>query len=133
MGGGSLMTPLLIFVFGFQPTVAVGTDIAHGALFKTFGAVRHRALGSVQAGLSGWMLLGSAPTSLGGVALATWIDRHYDHARSVEGRVLGVALLLGAAGLIAKSLVRVRAVSDGPFAMGTRDRVAAITIGVFGG
>ena len=38
MGGGSLMIPLLILVFGFKPTVAVGTDIVHGALFKTVGA-----------------------------------------------------------------------------------------------
>ena len=42
MGGGSLMTPILILVFGFKPTLAVGTDILHGAVFKTFGAVRHR-------------------------------------------------------------------------------------------
>ena len=42
MGGGSLMTPILILVFGFQPTLAVGTDILHGAVFKSFGAVRHR-------------------------------------------------------------------------------------------
>ena len=39
MGGGSLMTPILILVFGFKPTYAVGTDILHGAIFKTFGAV----------------------------------------------------------------------------------------------
>jgi uncharacterized membrane protein YfcA len=37
MGGGSLMTPLLILLFGFKPTVAIGTDIAHGALVKTVG------------------------------------------------------------------------------------------------
>jgi uncharacterized membrane protein YfcA len=70
MGGGSLMTPLLVLVFGFKPTVAIGTDIAHGALFKTVGAIRHRQLANVQARLSGWMFLGSAPTSLLGVALA---------------------------------------------------------------
>jgi uncharacterized protein len=44
MGGGALMTPILIFLFGFKPTLAVGTDILHGAVFKTFGAVRHRRL-----------------------------------------------------------------------------------------
>src|SRR5918912_476775 len=38
MGGGSLMTPILILVFGFKPTLAVGTDILHGAVFKSFGA-----------------------------------------------------------------------------------------------
>ena len=49
MGGGSLMTPMLVFLFGFKPTVAIGTDILHGAIFKSFGAVRHRQLGTVHA------------------------------------------------------------------------------------
>jgi uncharacterized protein len=52
MGGGSLMTPILVIVFGFKPTYAVGTDILHGAVFKTFGAVRHRRLGNVHAHLT---------------------------------------------------------------------------------
>src|SRR5881397_699597 len=77
MGGGSLMTPILIFFFGFHPQVAVGTDIVHGALFKSVGAVRHRRLGTVQARLSGWMLIGSAPMSLLGVATATWLAHRY--------------------------------------------------------
>ena len=47
MGGGSLMTPMLILLFGFDPKTAVGTDILHGAVFKSFGAVRHRQLGNV--------------------------------------------------------------------------------------
>ena len=51
MGGGSLMTPLLVLVFGFKPTVAIGTDILHGAIFKSFGAWRHRSLGTVHARL----------------------------------------------------------------------------------
>ena len=42
MGGGSLMTPLLVLVFGFKPSVAVGTDILHGAVFKSVGAIQHR-------------------------------------------------------------------------------------------
>ena len=39
MGGGSLMTPILILFFGFDARVAVGTDLLHGAVFKSFGAV----------------------------------------------------------------------------------------------
>src|ERR671922_831344 len=90
MGGGSLMTPLLIILFGFKPTVAVGTDIFHGAIFKTVGALRHRRLGNVQARLSGWMFLGSAPMSLLGVWLGTWLKHRYgDSVDSVQGRVLG--------------------------------------------
>jgi uncharacterized membrane protein YfcA len=38
MGGGSLMTPILVLLLGFSPTVAIGTDIAHGAIFMTVGA-----------------------------------------------------------------------------------------------
>ena len=74
MGGGSLMTPMLVFLFGFKPTVAIGTDIVHGAIFKSFGAVRHRQLGTVHARLTLWMLLGSAPFSLVGVALSAWLE-----------------------------------------------------------
>ena len=77
MGGGSLMTPILVIVFGFKPTLAVGTDIVHGAIFKTVGAIRHRQLGTVHAQLSGWMFLGSAPLSLIGVAVATRLTHRY--------------------------------------------------------
>ena len=60
MGGGSLMTPMLILIFGFNPNTAVGTDILHGAVFKSFGAVRHRQLGTVHGRMALWMLVGSA-------------------------------------------------------------------------
>lgn len=133
MGGGSLMTPLLILAFGFNPTVAIGTDIAHGAVFKTVGAIRHRRLGNVAARLSGWMLLGSAPMALVGVWLATWLKHRYgDGTESVGAVVLGIALLIGGAGLLAKSFVRVR---EHPrrFLLTRRDRIAAVGIGFFGG
>jgi uncharacterized protein len=133
MGGGSLMTPLLVLVFGFKPTVAIGTDIAHGALFKTVGAIRHRQLGNVQARLSGWMFLGSAPTSLLGVALAAWLGHRYgDSVEDVTGRLLGAALVFGGLGLFAKNLFRPN-VSGGLARMTNRDRVAAVLIGLFGG
>ena len=57
-------------LFGFDAKVAVGTDILHGAVFKSFGAARHRMLGTVHARLALWMLVGSAPLSLVGVAVA---------------------------------------------------------------
>jgi len=135
MGGGSLMTPILVILFGFQPTLAVGTDILHGAIFKTVGAIRHRSLGTVHARLSGWMLIGSAPFSLLGVALGTRLtDKYGDGATSVMGYVLGGALLFGATGLVLKSFVRKKVVGDDDrFDMVWRDRIAAVTIGVFGG
>ena len=107
MGGGSLMTPILVFLFGISPTTAIGTDIAHGASFKTVGAVQHRRMGNVRARLAGWMLIGSAPMSLLGV----WLRRPARRAlrrrgsKSTMGQVLGAALLFGAVGLVAKSLV----------------------------
>src|ERR1051325_8756228 len=134
MGGGSLMTPLLVIVFGFNPTTAIGTDILHGAIFKTVGGIRHRRLGTVHARLSGWMFLTSAPMSLLGVWVASRLENAYgDGAQSVMGRVLGVALLLGAVGLFAKSFVHYQERSDAPFLLTRRDRLAALAIGFFGG
>ena len=53
MGGGSLMTPILVILFGVNPAVAIGSDIAHGAIFKTVGAIQHRRMGNVRAQLAG--------------------------------------------------------------------------------
>jgi hypothetical protein len=134
MGGGSLMTPILVILFGFNPTLAVGTDIAHGAIFKSVGAARHRQLGTVHHQLSGWMLIGSAPFSLLGVWAAERItDRYGESATDVMTYVLGGALLFGATGLILKSYVRKKEVGDGRFDMVWRDRLAAVAIGIFGG
>jgi len=134
MGGGSLMTPILVIVFGFKPTLAVGTDILHGAIFKTVGAIRHRRLGTVHHQLSGWMFLGSAPFSLLGVALSTRIEHRYgDSATEVMGYILGGALLFGAVGLVLKSFVKKTVVGDDRFEMEWRDRFAAIAIGIVGG
>jgi uncharacterized protein len=135
MGGGALMTPILILVFGFKPTLAVGTDILHGAVFKTFGAVRHRVLGTVHARLTFWMFLGSGPMSLAGVEVADWLQRtRGDGVESVSAKVIGGALVLGALGLLAKTYVR-RGVQpdDSPFLLARRQRVIAFTLGATGG
>jgi len=135
MGGGSLMTPVLVIIFGVNPTVAIGTDIAHGAIFKTVGAVQHRRMGNVRAQLAGWMLLGSAPMSLVGVWLAHWLNNRYgDGIESVMAQVLGGALLFGCAGLLAKTFIKAKELEeDEGFALTTRDKVAAVLIGFFGG
>ena len=135
MGGGSLLTPILVILFGFQPTYAVGTDILHGAIFKSFGAIRHRRLGTVHARLTFWMFLGSGPMSLLGVSLATWLSHHYgDGVQSIEAYAIGAALVLGGLGLVAKTLVKVGVQpDDAPFLLTRRDRWIAFAIGaVFG-
>jgi uncharacterized membrane protein YfcA len=134
MGGGSLMTPILILVFGFKPTVAVGTDILHGAIFKTFGAARHRMLNTVHVRLAAWMFAGSAPFSLLGVVLATWIERHYGKsAQTAEGRAIGVALVLGGTGFLIKTFLTPPEPRVEFFVMTRRDKVTALVIGVFCG
>src|SRR5207248_4795725 len=130
MGGGSLLTPILVIFFGFKPTLAVGTDILHGAIFKSFGAVRHRRLGTVHAHLTFWMFLGSGPMSLAGVALATWIKHHYGAAESIESYAIGIALVIGGMGLVAKTFIK-RGIQpdDAPFLMTRRDKLIAFTLG----
>lgn len=134
MGGGSLMTPILVFGLGFSPTLAIGTDIAHGAIFKSVGAIRQRTLGNVKARLSGWMFLGSAPMSLAGVAVATLLERRYGSSvESTGAKVLGAALLLGGIGLLAKTLFAGNAPRVDSFRLTARDRIVAFAIGFFGG
>src|SRR3954465_13145308 len=75
MGGGSLMTPLLIVVFGIKPVTAVGTDLAYGAITKTVGGWRHLRLRTVDTGLSTWISIGSGPPAVGGGYLFNPIER----------------------------------------------------------
>ncbi|MDQ3103424.1 MAG: sulfite exporter TauE/SafE family protein, partial [Actinomycetota bacterium] len=55
MGGASLMTPLLILIFGVQPVTAIGTDIFYAAVTKTVGGIQHLRAGTVHRGLAFWM------------------------------------------------------------------------------
>jgi uncharacterized protein len=135
MGGGSLMTPILVILFGFKPTYAVGTDILHGAIFKSFGAVRHRQLGTVHARLTLWMFAASGPMSLLGVWVSNRIvDNYGADAQDIMSYAVGAALVAGGIGFLAKSFIkRGMKASDAPFILGTRDKVLALLIGgVFG-
>jgi uncharacterized membrane protein YfcA len=133
MGGGSLMTPMLVLLFGFKPTVAIGTDILHGAIFKSFGAWRHRFFGHVHARLALWMLLGSAPASLCGVALSVWLKRTYGESwEETAQAILGVALIVAAVGFMLKTFIH-SPTSDAPFRLANRDRASALAVGVVGG
>jgi uncharacterized protein len=134
VGGGSLMTPILIIVFGFKPSYAVGTDIFHGAIFKSFGAVRHRRLGTVHSHLALWLFMGSGPLAIAGVVVSYVLRNSISNAQTILGYAIGVALIGGGAGFLAKSFVK-RGVqpSDAPFIMSRRDKLIALATGaVFG-
>ena len=134
VGGGSLMTPILIIVFGFKPTYAVGTDIFHGAIFKTFGAIRHRRLGTVHGHLTMWLFAGSGPMAVAGVVVSYVLRNSISNAETILGYAIGAALIGGGGGFLAKSLVQ-RGVqpSAAPFIMSRRDKLVAVATGaVFG-
>lgn len=69
MGGGSLMTPLLVLLFGVKPTLAVGTDIAYQAVTKTVGGYKHFKLKTINFQAVIWLAMGSVPGALLGVQL----------------------------------------------------------------
>jgi uncharacterized membrane protein YfcA len=134
VGGGSLMTPILIIVFGFKPTTAVGTDIVHGAIFKSFGAIRHRRLSTVHGHLAFWLFMGSGPLAIAGVVTSYKLQNSIANAETILGYAVGVALIGGGIGFIAKAFVK-RGVqpSEAPFIMSRRDKLIALATGaVFG-
>ncbi len=110
VGGGSLMTPLLVFLFGFKPAVAVGTDLLYAAITKTAGVfVHHGKHKSVDWKIVGWLGLGSIP-----FALATlFVLKHFmEIGKETTGAItftLGIALLLTAFSLIVRSMLLSRA------------------------
>ena len=101
IGGGSLMTPLLVLIIGTKPIVAVGTDIAYGALTKTLGGWRHLRSGTVDLGVSVWLAFGSVPASVAGVLLVEHVSWLHD-----TGLLWGVAgaLMLTAVVTLARAL-----------------------------
>ncbi|NUR76986.1 MAG: sulfite exporter TauE/SafE family protein [Thermoleophilia bacterium] len=124
MGGGSLMTPMLILLFGFDPKTAVGTDILHGAIFKSFGAFRHRQLGNVHTRLALWLLVGSAPFSLLGVQIASSFG---DGTEKTMSTIVGWSLIAGGVGFLVKTFVRPLKVRQ--FDVAPRDRILAVIVG----
>jgi len=134
MGGGSLITRILVVVFGVKPTYAVGTVTFAGAIFRSFEAIRHRRLGTVHLRLALWMFIGSGPMSLLGVAASNWITHTYANSQKVESYLIGGALVAGGLGFLSKSFVK-RGIkpSNAPFLLENRDKLIALGMGaVFG-
>lgn len=106
VGGGSLMTPLLVFLFGFKATVAVGTDLLYAALTKTGGVfVHHNTHKSVDWRVVGWMSLGSLPAA---VATIFVIKHLITIEKNVTGLItftLGIALILTAVAVLVRSYI----------------------------
>jgi len=106
VGGGSLMTPLLVFLFGFKPAVAVGTDLIYAAITKTAGVfVHHGKHRSVDWSIVGWLALGSLPCS---AATLYTIKNLMEVGKEITGAItftLGIALLLTSLALLVRSVL----------------------------
>jgi uncharacterized membrane protein YfcA len=98
-GGGALMTPMLILLFGVKPSSAISSDLVAAVLMRPVGAAVHLRRGTVHRGLVRWMVLGSVPMAFAGAYLLHAIGGGSSAQAAVE-RVLGVALLLGAAAML---------------------------------
>jgi uncharacterized membrane protein YfcA len=105
MGGGALMTPMLVLLFGVPPLTAVSSDLVASAVMKPVGSVVHLRRGTVHLGLVKWLCLGSIPGAFSGVLMARALG-HGQEVQDVIRTALGAALLLAAFGLIGRAYVR---------------------------
>ncbi len=132
IGGGSLMTPLLILVFGIKPVTAVGTDLAYGAVTKTVGGWRHFRQGTVDMKLSSWMAVGSVPAAVGGVYVLDVLERvHGEDFDDLLITVLAITLLFTGVMTLARALFlkRLHGRERDTVEMDTRARVSAVVLG----
>jgi len=136
IGGGSLMTPLLILVFGVQPVTAIGTDLAYGAVTKTVGGFKHWRQKTVDLKLSTWMALGSVPAAIGGVYVLEAIQRSAgkDFDDLLLTVLAGALLLCGVATLGRAVFLKHLDEKERESGSSTpRARIAAVVMGVFVG
>jgi uncharacterized protein len=106
-GGGSVMTPLLVVVFGINPATAIGTDIAYSAVEKSIGGVRQFRAGNVDVPLSTRMAFGSVPAAVAGVETLKYLEKHLgSDFETVIFTLLAAALLLSGAALLVRILIR---------------------------
>ncbi len=106
VGGGALMTPLLVLFFGIAPSVAVGTDLLYAAITKTGGVWVHGRRGSVAWKIAGLLALGSVPAALATIGLLKVFAVNTRHFESVVTTALGGALMLTALALLFKERLR---------------------------
>jgi len=132
MGGGTLMTPLLILLFGVKPVTAIGTDIFYAAVTKTVGGWRHLRLGTVNMGLTFWLALGSVPASIAGVWAIAILQSRIGEERldSLVYALLGGMLLMVGIVTLARALILSGLIEEREdFELRRRHKVAAVVIG----
>jgi uncharacterized protein len=100
VGGGSLMTPLLVLIFGVHPATAVGTDLLYAAVTKATGTLVHGLKGSVDWHITGRLASGSVPAAVLTLWLLHRYGMHSQATTSVIQHVLGTALLITSVALI---------------------------------
>jgi len=132
IGGGSLMTPLLVLFAGIPPVVAIGTDLAYGAVTKTLGGWRHWRRGTVDLGVSKWLAVGSVPGALVGVWLLERL--HEAYGKRFEPTLLGaiaVALLIVALTILGRALFMPKLVARerDSVEQTRRTKITAVSIG----
>jgi uncharacterized protein len=132
MGGASLMTPLLILVFGIQPVTAIGTDIFYGAITKSVGGYKHLKLGTVHRGLAFWLAVGSVPSALAGVWVIEWLQNHYDADLDtlILGLLGGTLVVVGTATLLRSILLAETIQERWALHLYRRHIIAAVVTGV---
>ena len=112
VGGGSLMTPLLVLFFGVSPATAVGTDLLYASITKALGGWVHGRNGTVDWKIVGLLSLGSLPAAILTVALLKFLALDEQTLKGLVTGVLSVALLLTAAALLLKDWIRKIALRD---------------------
>jgi uncharacterized protein len=106
VGGGSLMTPLLVLGFGIHPAAAVGTDLLYAAVTKTGGTLIHGRHGTVDWRVTGLLAAGSIPTTALTIFALAQLGPQGPQVARVIHLVLGIALVLTAAALIFRRNLR---------------------------
>lgn len=126
VGGGALMTPLLILLFGVHPVTAVGTDLLYAGITKAGGVAVHAFHRTIDWTVVGRLALGSVPAALATLVVLHFLDAGSEAAKSLVTKALGPALILTAAALILRRpLVRIYGQRVGSL---TPERTRALTI-----
>ena len=134
MGGGALMTPILVLLFHIQPLAAISSDLVASVVMKPFGGAIHLRHGTVHKGVVRWLAMGSIPGALIGVVISTSLGKssNVQHGLKVA---LGAALILAVAGITARAVLdrrRQTIAAASPDEVAVR-RLPTLLVGISGG